>query len=81
MPSGDGKAHRRKDIHMKYKRIWFFGGTSKSNKTPTDWIDGYKADNGTYIKACGFGNHIWYEIGKKGFNTLKEAKAYCERRI
>lgn len=56
-------------------------GGNKKNALVDDYISEYVAENGRVI-ACkhGFTNwsERWYEVDSLCFDTLKEAKAYCE---
>lgn len=64
---------------MKFTRVYFFSGTNKKDGD-SDFLDGYKAENGLFIKITQSfdGACQWYEIGEKSFATLKAAKKYVE---
>lgn len=68
---------------MKYKRVYLIGGTNGKDDH-TDYVIGYKAEDGSYIEKrwCGLSvnSAMWYAVDGHEFLTLREAKSYCERR-
>ena len=63
---------------MKFTRIYLIGGTNgKANNT--DYVIGYKAENGKVIIIRELINSSfrWYEVDGKSYETLKQAKAAC----
>lgn len=63
---------------MKFTRVYMFGGTNGKDD-PTDYIIGYKGDNGKYIdkRTSAFDSQVWYECDGIMFDTLAEAKKYA----
>lgn len=57
----------------------FGGETGKDD--PTDYIIGYKCENGKYIdkRTSALDGQVWYECDSLLFDTLKEAKAYVSQ--
>ncbi len=64
---------------MKFKKVYLFGGTN-GKTDDTDYIIGYKAENGKYIEIVELidGSYHWYKVDNKEFFTLKSAKSFVE---
>lgn len=64
---------------MKFKRVYLIGGEAGKDDN-TDYVVGYRAENGMYIeiKELVDNTYRWYMVGGKEFGTLKAAKEYCE---
>ena len=64
---------------MKFTRVYLIGGEAGKDDD-TDYVVGYRAENGMYIeiKELVDNTYRWYMVGGKEFGTLKDAKAYCE---
>jgi hypothetical protein len=68
---------------MKFKRVYLIGGIAGKDD-PTDYVVGYKAENGLYIEIenKNFESLRWYAVEFNGvkheYDTLAEAKAFCE---
>lgn len=65
---------------MKFNRVYMFGGENGKDD-PTDYIIGYKCENGKYIdkRTSALDSQVWYMCDDLMFDTLKEAKEYAER--
>lgn len=65
---------------MKFQRVYMFGGTSGKDD-PTDYIVGYKGENGRYIdkRTSALDSQVWYECEGHFFWTLAEAKAFASK--
>ena len=63
---------------MKFKRIYMVGGEN-GKADPTDYVVGYKAENGKRIEIMSLLNTPgrWYEVNGRHYFTLKDAKAAC----
>ena len=67
---------------MKFTKDYMIGGL-KGKDDSTDYIVGYKAENGMYIeiKELIDNTYRWYKVNDgKEFQYLKDAKAYCEKK-
>lgn len=64
----------------KFTKVYMFGGENGKDD-PTDYIVGYKCENGKYIDKVEQLNssEYVYECDGWAFGTLKEAKAYASR--
>lgn len=67
-------------MKITYKRKYFFGGNTRSyNGSAEDYITAYVASNGKYISVIYTSNTMkHYDVDGKYFETLSEAKSYCE---
>lgn len=65
---------------MKYKKEYCFGHDHRDGED--DFVTAYIAENGTRIEAEFYSlsnNRMGYRVNGRGFNKLKEAKAYVEK--
>ena len=66
---------------MKYKKDYLVGGLA-GKADPTDYVVGYKTENGIYIMVDEIinTNYRSYYVDKTHqYSTLKEALRYCEQ--
>lgn len=64
---------------MRYTRIYMEGGEN-GKADPTDYVIGYRAENGKKIEVVSLINTSakWYKVDGWSYDTLKEAKKHIE---